>query len=46
MNRYLLRTPIQSKLFGYIQGVEHNSSRKYFQEDHEESSWENREKLD
>jgi hypothetical protein len=26
-------------------GVEHNSSRKYFQEDHEGSSWENREKL-
>jgi hypothetical protein len=26
--------------------VEHNNSRKYFQEDHEGSSWENREKLD
>jgi hypothetical protein len=26
--------------------VKHNSSRKYFQEDHEGSSWENREKLD
>jgi hypothetical protein len=26
--------------------VEHNSSRKYFQEDHEGSSWENREKLE
>jgi hypothetical protein len=27
-------------------GVEHNSSREYFQEDHKGSSWENREKLD
>jgi hypothetical protein len=27
-------------------GVEHNSSRECFQEDHEGSSWENREKLD
>jgi hypothetical protein len=26
--------------------VEHNNSREYFQEDHEGSSWENREKLD
>jgi hypothetical protein len=28
------------------QGFEHNNSREYFQEDHERSSWENREKLD
>jgi hypothetical protein len=27
-------------------GVEHNSSRECFQEDHEGSSWENREKLE
>jgi hypothetical protein len=27
-------------------GVEHNSSREYFQENHEGSSWENKEKLD
>jgi hypothetical protein len=27
-------------------GVDHNSSREYFQEDHKSSSWDNREKLD
>jgi hypothetical protein len=27
-------------------GVEHNSSRERFQEDHEWSNWENRKKLD
>jgi hypothetical protein len=27
-------------------GVEHNNSKDCFQEDHEGSSWENREKLD
>jgi hypothetical protein len=26
-------------------GVEHNSSRKYFQKNHKGSSWENKEKL-